>query len=714
MIYPGDDGIGRGMVTRYSPGVLLGNWYEEMRQKEDKLQLFKRKREEAEKGKGGRGGVGVSLYGTTKEDELRLIQRLQEPVDVHRLLSTLPKEEQLERLPMEDYGGVVAPIREAHLAKQEVLADKIYRPEYCYTSWAPMPSPAEEGIVSYYPPEMDGGPGLGGSAPPPAVGGCVPTGWSWSSGEGEAPRVVRDCHLRPRHPREGPPPCVAPRGRPVPLGVPLMILSVKTGAALALDCTARRHQGVYEALVTASPCTVPMVRTTWTVFPCPDENNAAYHSDWMKEPHILHYGQRIRIGNENIASMGNYYLQGDLENGYNSSIPRTVKASMGACMDNIFVIGRPGYRRGDPTSDGYPVRLGDPITLIHVASNQPLCCVGEDKKRVGPPVLVSTRFGAEYPITCMVERTGRYGLSRGDVVVMKENMFCFATGTESDGPRMKSQQTCVNLEEVAPMSFGNAVEQVLHEIRAGAIQMGGRLGLRPLSMALRTAGAEGRYPFFLNRQGLLERMTKLGVYILPVQLDAIMKVFDHTGNNEINAVELMRAIRGDMNPTRMKAVVTAFQRLLMEGKGSVEFSDMYNLYCENSHGHPDVMDGLITRSQACKDFELCWPSNIIHTKLGTVRLDEFVTYYADLSPAVYDDRRFCATLRNCWMIPLTDAYRQGIPFRVITVEHINGEKETVRVPNTMSLNPENRDGIFRMLRQHGVTNIKDFSVSDLM
>lgn len=722
MIFPSDDAIRRGTVTRYSPGVLLGNWYEEMRQKEDKLKLFQQNREEAARQR--RIGGDGCLHGSSMEEAV-LLQRLVEPVDICALLASLPKEE-WENNEMEEHGGLAAHVRQEYMAKGEVLADGIYRPEYCYTSWAPMPSPSREGIVSNYPPELPMREAVGG--------GCRPTGVTRYGGEeareeglNGAPlpsqRLLRQCCSRPTNPREGPPPCVAPRGPRVPLGVPLMIRSVKTGAALALDCTARPGQGPYDALVTASPSTVPVVRTTWTIFPCLDENNMAYRSDWMGEGRILHYGQRVRIGNENITEMGTYCLQGDLENGYQSSVPRKVKASMGACADSVFMVGRPAHRRGDPTSDGYPVRMGDPITLIHVASNQPLCCMGEDARRDGgrgrgqlvSPVHVTTRFGVEYAVNCMLERNGRFGVSRADVVVLPENMFFFATGSEADGPRTKSQQNSVCLDQILPMSCGDGLDRIIGEIRAGAIKMGGRLGLRPLSLALGTAGAEGRYPFFLDRPGLVERFTKLGIYLLPGQLDAMMSALDHTGNHTVNALELMSLLRaGTMNPYRMKAVVTAFQRLLMEGKGGVEFTDMFHLYCENSHGHPDVMDGLISRAEACKDFEVCWPSHIINTKLGTVRLDEFTTYYADISPAVYDDRRFCATLRNCWMIPLTDAYRKGIPFRVIEVEHNNGEKKSVRVPNTMVLNPENRDGILRMLYQHGLTDIKDFSVSNLI
>lgn len=717
--------VNRGVESRYSPGVLLGNWYEEMRQKEDQLKLFQRQRDEAVAG--GRStfsgqGKGGPFSGLGMVEEEAVVQRLLQPVDTLHLLATLPTEEKIDRHAMEEGGGCVASFREAHMVRNEVLSDGLYRPEYPYVSWAPMPCCCEEGVVANWPPEL---PGVKA-----AEGGCQPTGcrlahldngWDNESPE-RRQRCLRECHLRPTHPNAGPPPSVAARGPRVPFGVPLMLMSVKTGAALAVDCIPRRDQGMYEVLVTASRNTVPLVRTTWTLFPCADDNNGSYHSEWLKEPNILHYGQRVRIGNENITECGIYYLQAGLENGYNSSIAHKVMGQLGACADNVFVIGRPGYRRGNPTSDGYPVRMGDPISLVHVSSNQPLCCVGDGDysehhshpKVSGVSVRQSTRFGVEYSVVCALDRRDRYGLSRGDVVVRPENMFYFATGKEGDCPRIKSPQSVTGMAQTLPMSVGDTVEKVWGDIRAGAIHMGGRLGLRPLSLALRTAGAEGRYPFSVSRQQLLEAFAKIGVCLLPIQLDVMMKSLDHTGNEVVDALECMHVLRGAMNPDRMKAVVSAFQRILMEQQGGIDFTDMLHLYRENSHGHPDVVDGLITREEACKDFEVCWPSNVFVGKLGTVRLDEFVMYYADLSPAVDDDRRFCATLRNCWMIPLTDAYRKGVPFRVITVEHLNGEKETVRVPHTMKLNPSNTEGIYRMLNQHGVYNIKDFSVSNVM
>lgn len=622
-MFAGDDAIGRSSVQRYSPGVLIGNWYEEMRQKEDKLKLYKLKKAYATSARQDASVNPIAMENLTK--------RLKQQVNLNQVFQALPQDDQLA---------------DEASARAEDEAEELYR--------------------------------------------------------GEGPRRNKFSDPSNTH-RDAAK--VKSRGRRVPLGVPMMLINKKTGAALAIDTTPRKLQDPYEALLTATPSTVPMLRSTWTVFPCPDDNNGAYRSEWMNEPNILHYGQHVRIGNENLSEMGIYYLQSDMTSGHYAMKHQPARVAMGACADNVFVIGRPAHRRGDPTSDGYPVRMGDPIILIHSLTNQPLHCSGE---------VQSTSFGAEFRVTCHLERQNHHSFSRGAVGVCEENIFTFSIGSEDDGPKTKSQQTTVDISDVLSMSCGDAVECVLGRIRHGAIKFGGRLGLRPFSLALRTAGAEGRYPQFLDRQGLVEHISKLGVFVLPVELDAIMKKFDHSGNNVINTQELMRELRGDINPDRMKAVVTAFQRVLIEGKGGIDFKDMFNLYRENAHGHPDVMDGLISREQACKDFEVCWPSNIINTKLGTVRLDEFVEYYSDISAAVYDDRRFLATLRNCWMIPVTDEYLKGEPFRVITVLHVNDTTETIKIPDTMHLNPDNKDGIRRMLIQHGVKDIKDFRVSNLM
>lgn len=596
----GDDAIGRSSVQRYSPGVLIGNWYEEMRQKEDKLKMYKLKKQYSVNHRQGAATNPISMANMCK--------RLSTPVQVSELIKLL---------------------RAAQQADAE----------------------GEEGVTY----DENGRPQRAATPPNPRV----------------------------------------------PLGVPLVIINKKTDAALALDPAPRHNGDPFEGVLTATPNTVPMLRSTWTIFPCPDDNNGAYRSEWMKEPHVLHYGQHVRLANENVSEMGFYYIQSDLASGHYAMKPQPARVFMGANMDNVFIIGRPAHRRGDPTSDGYPVRMGEPVILIHSLTHQPLHCSGN---------LRGTSFGSEYEVTCHLERQN-HSFSRGAVGICDENVFYFSIGSEDDGPRTKSQQTAVSISEVLNMSCGDGVECVLARIREGAIKFGGRSGLRAFSRALRTAGAEGRYPQYLDRQGLVEHISKLGVFLLPVELDAIFKKFDHSGNNQICTQELMQELRGNMNVDRMKAVVQAFQRLLIEGKGAVDFKDMFNLYRENAHGHPDVMDGLVSREDIVRDFEYAWPSNIIHTKLGTVRLDEFVEYYNDISPAVYDDRRFIMTLRNCWMIPLTDEYLNGQPFRVITVEHPNNTKEVITVPDTLHMDAKNEDEVRRVLVAHGVRNVKNFHIS---
>lgn len=591
----GDDGVGRSGVQRYSPGVLIGNWYEEMRQKEDKLKLFEQKKQRANFKPATRGGLDA--------------------VTIQAIAASLSQ-----------------PVRLS------------------------IPAGSQSKKSAY------------------------------AAGEEEDPDL---------------PPCV-------PMRTPLLILSQKMSGAVALDPTSSKHTDGFTALLTATADTVPSIRSTWCVFPCADENNAAYHHSG--NPNILHYGQHVRIGNENASAVvsggGCYYVQSDLTSGHYAMNQQPASAGMGETSTSVFVIGRPAHRRGDPTSDGLPVRLGDPIVLIHSLTNQPLCCSGD--------VSTSTAFGLEWGLTCHLTRR-HHSFSRGAVGVCEDNIFTFSVGSESDGPKLRSTlQEAVSHEELLPMSCGDGVERVLCRIRDGAVKLGGRLGLRALSLALRTAGAEGRYPQYLNRQGLVSHISKLGVFILPVELDAIMRRFDHEGNGLIATQEFMRDLRGDMPPERMKAVVKAFQSLLIEGKGAVDFKDMLHLYRENAYGHPDVHDGLATREEICGDFEVSWPSNIIDTKLGTVRLDEFVEYYTDISPAVYDDRRFIMTLRNVWMIPLTDDYLKGVPIRVITVLHDNDEKEDVRIPDSLPLDVENREQVKALLIAHGMKNIKDFRVSRRM
>ncbi|CCW69310.1 unnamed protein product, partial [Phytomonas sp. Hart1] len=428
----------------------------------------------------------------------------------------------------------------------------------------------------------------------------------------------------------------------VQFGTPLLILNAQSKCALALDLSPRRLANAEKALVVGMPNRSPTVRSTWVIERGVDSHNAAYNQRF-NEPMELHYGQHIRICNECASEKGFYYLQSQLGSGRYASEGQTVAAAMNAGADNIFVVCQPCAKR-EATHEGGVVNIGDPIVLLHAITNIPLRCDG---------TLQRTNYGMEYAISCGYATT-QHTRVREAVAVEGANLFYFSYNAGDEGLKKRASKLFpTTMASTMPITCGDEVEKIMNWIREGAIYFGGRVGLRAISRALGVACSEHRNTF-LNRTQLGDLVSRLGVRLRPVELDVVVKKFDTDGNNVVRVQDFLAELRGNLTTVRLQAVTEAYQKLLMVGKGSVQFEPIYSLYSHNASLHPNVQDGLITQEEAILDFENSWPAAFRH-KLGTVTLEEFINYYADLSPSILDDDRFVLTLQNCWKIPEVNA-----------------------------------------------------------
>ncbi|KAG5488724.1 hypothetical protein JIQ42_00339 [Leishmania sp. Namibia] len=499
---------------------------------------------------------------------------------------------------------------------------------------------------------------------------------------------------------EEPTTVVAVKGDDVRIGQPYLVVNEKTQSALALDLvniTAPSSQPQQHTLSGSSaPC--PQVRSTWTLLRCEDEHNHSYNRN---SSNVLHYGQRVRLANENASAEGFLYVQSSLSSGLHSSEVQYAVAALNACADNVFVVSRAGTVRDD-VHFGSHVKVGDGVVLLHSLTNLPLACNGG---RVG------TSYGMEYAITCGYT-TDYSSRSWGAVVVKPENVFYFSGGSGADAALMKPRMTSRHSSRasvVLTMTDGGGVAALLERIRQGALEIGGRIGFRSLSIALGVACNEQRQRRFLGRNALRSAIGRLGVRLSPMEMDVLIKRFDTTGNNVVCAQDFLVDLRGTMPLARMQAVIYAYQQLSIEGRGSVEFEDMHSLFRLNAATIPDVVDGIIQREEAILDFESCWPGRV-GCKIGTVTLDEFVEYYADVSPAEESDERFCRLLLQSWAIPATSSYLSGEQHRLLTVMYDDKPTETVRLPDSLVLDTHDREAMRRLLIQRGLRGVKDFSL----
>ncbi|EAN79896.1 uncharacterized protein TEOVI_000090100 [Trypanosoma equiperdum] len=488
-------------------------------------------------------------------------------------------------------------------------------------------------------------------------------------------------------------------GDVIMLGKPLRLLNVATEAVLAVDTAWTHPQRLpHQFLLTATGNTAPRQRVEWVLMRAEDENNVGYTKQ-LKEENVLHYGQHIRIANEAAHSEGFLYLHSSIRDVGQSGAQLAV-ASLGTSKDNIFVVAKPGEKRDD-IRYGAPVRVGDRFVLYHAATNQPLRCI---KK------LQRTSFGFEYGMDCSFAGDN-HSRSVAAVTTEPTNLFVVVAANYgvTNTMSVSSLRNLTGRGNVGVLSESYEVDlsAIISLIREGVLYFGGRLGFRLLSKVLGVACNE-QCVTPVRRQDIFHGISLMGVTIHPGELDVIFKKLDRVGNGFVVAQEFLRELRCELPQSRLQGVISAFQQLVIEGGGSVDYKDMLNLFVFNACFHPDVEEGIASREEIIFDFINCWPNM---NSTSSVTTDMFVAYYTDVSPAIESDERFFKMLKRCWKIPETDAYKSMKPCRSVTVFRSDNTSSIIYLPDSSVLNIKDLSSVRRFLTQCGVKDIKDIRLN---
>ena len=84
------------------------------------------------------------------------------------------------------------------------------------------------------------------------------------------------------------------------------------------------------------------------------------------------------------------------------------------------------------------------------------------------------------------------------------------------------------------------------------------------------------------RWGLID----YGIQITKEQAEEILLIFDRDGDGHVDFNEFLRAIRGEINQTRLRYIEQAYSKLDATKDGKVTIDDIARLY--NVDSHPDV------------------------------------------------------------------------------------------------------------------------------
>ena len=135
------------------------------------------------------------------------------------------------------------------------------------------------------------------------------------------------------------------------------------------------------------------------------------------------------------------------------------------------------------------------------------------------------------------------------------------------------------------------------------------------------------------------------------EIDELFKAFDRSGDGVVDYDELLRNIRGPMNPFRTNLVDLAYKKLDRTGDGQVDIQDIKGVY--NAKNHPDVKDGKKTEDEVLGEFLETFEMH--HNLKGGMRdqiitTEEFHEYYNNVSASIDNDQYFELMMTNAWKL----------------------------------------------------------------
>lgn len=460
-------------------------------------------------------------------------------------------------------------------------------------------------------------------------------------------------------------------GNTVPFNVPLMIRSDGTQGLLALDVTPRYAPRLNHVNVTFAPKnSVPQVRNVWVLQRVPDPNSDFYAT--VKEDKILHYGQKVKIVNEEASGNGFYSLVSSLQDTAKSSGRQELAACLGGSSGTVFVVEPAGAPRG--TKDGKPVLASDPVVIIHSATNAPLAC--EASHRCG------NSFGAELEASCGIIKT-QATRAQSMVCTQDGNYFHFML-------RPAGTPWTPTAARVIP--------SVLNRVRSKILERGGRNGFRGLVRFLRMMDENKDQS--LSRMEFRSAMESYGVPMGSAELDAVFNTFDRNGDGKVTVQEFVRTMRGDMNSRRLAIVQEAFNRLNKDGRGDVELHELVDVFTTNASLHPEANKGA-SHEELIREFMEAWGG-----RDGRITRAQFVEYYADISAGVDDDDYFELLVRNAWHISGGSGWCENTTARRILVVFQDDTQQVVELTDDLGLRGDDTQGILKKLEAQGITNVK--------
>ncbi|KAJ1450969.1 hypothetical protein M885DRAFT_621234 [Pelagophyceae sp. CCMP2097] len=191
---------------------------------------------------------------------------------------------------------------------------------------------------------------------------------------------------------------------------------------------------------------------------------------------------------------------------------------------------------------------------------------------------------------------------------------------------------------------------------------------------------------------------KQQVDLTDAEMRALFNYFDaETGSVDYD--DFLHRVRLPLSPQRLETVRKAFAVLDVHNAGAVEPHLIASNY--DAASHPDVS----RRRRSAEDVfrEFLDTFDVGGDVDGKVTLQEFESYYTNVSLEFDDDAAFDAVLRRCWRIPGGDVVRESSTRLRVLVTHSDGSQTVESLHDDAGLvMPRDSREALRRLRAQGI------------
>ena len=129
-------------------------------------------------------------------------------------------------------------------------------------------------------------------------------------------------------------------------------------------------------------------------------------------------------------------------------------------------------------------------------------------------------------------------------------------------------------------------------------------------------------------------MASFGVPINELEAGQCLKYFDTNKDGKLSFIEFLGAVRGELNTVRREAVHQAFFRADPHMTGCATIRQLETVYCPSSEADLQAFLGV-------------WGTT---NKNAKISLEDFESYYTDVSATEKSDAVFVANMRVAWRI----------------------------------------------------------------